>query len=166
VEQHAGQVGSQRIEAGLAFIEHVQGSAVVGAMARFPDFPLDRGQQTFQPVGVDHVAGAGLHGPLQRGFFRGTGDQDQWQVEARVFYLPQHIRQRQRRYRGKVEHGIPRLVGKRRAQKVGAVDTVDFVQPAQHRPQPFHLGPGRGDDQQVQGLAGRRTGDHGRRRKE
>jgi len=133
-------------------------------MARLSDFPLDRGQQTFQPVGVDHVAGAGLHGTLQRKLLRRAGNQDQRQVEARVVYLPQCIRQRQRGHRGKIEHGIPRPVGQRGAQKVGAVDTVNFVRPAQHRPQALHLGPGRGDDQQVQGLAGRRTGDHGRRR--
>jgi hypothetical protein len=42
VEQHAGQVGGQRVEAGLAFIEHFQRGAVVGAMARFAHFALDR----------------------------------------------------------------------------------------------------------------------------
>jgi hypothetical protein len=56
MEQHAGQVGGQGVEARLAFVEHFQCGAVVGAMTGFAHFAVDGRQQPFQAVGVDHVA--------------------------------------------------------------------------------------------------------------
>jgi hypothetical protein len=61
MEQHAGQVGGQGIEARLAFVEHFQRSAMVAPVAGFAHLAVDRRQQVIQAVDVDHVAHAHGH---------------------------------------------------------------------------------------------------------
>jgi hypothetical protein len=116
VEQHAGQVGGQRVEAGLAFVEHFQRGAVVGAMARFAHFALDAGiKRSSRSASITSRAPAFMARCSER-FVRRAGDQDQRQVEAASSIWRRHSAAKARKPPGKIEHGVPRLVGKRGAQ--------------------------------------------------
>jgi hypothetical protein len=109
VEDHAGQAAGEAAESRLAIVDHVQRRPMIGAVARFAHFPLDRRHQALQSVARDDVVGPGAHGAYGSFFVGRLGDDDQRQVDLLAVEDFQHALGGESGQAMDIKHGVPAL---------------------------------------------------------
>jgi hypothetical protein len=110
VENHARQAAGQAAETQVAVVDHRQRGTVVGAIAGFAHFALDRRHQAADAVAEHYVVRARAHGARSGLFVGRVGNDDEGQVQVEAVQHLQGANRRQPVQVEQVQYGIPGAV--------------------------------------------------------